>query len=295
MTGPTADYAFQGPGLDRADYLRNDAAGLDALWPQARVLVVDGEGSAHFHGSSEAPEFPDGAGIAAQRPAAASFLGLDDSGQGWFALPSAGLEAPLPSQLDLRSAARLWPGREVAALAHARALLHWQTRSRYCGGCGESLVLQRAGHVARCERCGLEFYPRTDSAVIVAVSDGTRLLLGRQASWAENRWSVLAGFVEPGESFEQAVAREVMEEAGVPVRHSTYLASQPWPFPMALMVGFAAIAEPVEPLVGDELAEARWFSAVALEQAVASGEVVLSPRLSISRWLIERWLATAPR
>lgn len=295
MTGPVAEYAFQGPGLDRADYLRNDAAGLDALWRQARVLVVDGEGRAHFRGSNATPEFPEGADLAVQRPAVASFLGLDDSGQGWFALPHTALDTPLPEQLDLRSAASLWPGREVAALAHARALLHWQSRSRYCGGCGAALLAQRAGHVARCERCGLEFYPRTDSAVIVAVSDGARLLLGRQASWAENRWSVLAGFVEPGESFEQAVAREVMEEAGVPVRSAHYLASQPWPFPMALMVAFSAVADPVEPLVGDELAEARWFSASALEQALASGEMTLPPALSISRWLIARWLAIAPR
>ena len=123
------------------------------------------------------------------------------------------------------------------------------------------MVFGRAGYSARCPGCGLEHYPRTDPAIIVAVSDGPRLLLGRQASWPPNRWSVLAGFVEPGESLEQTVAREVMEEAGVPVLSCTYAASQPWPFPAALMVGFHAEGAPVEPVVSDELEQARWFSA----------------------------------
>ena len=113
---------------------------------------------------------------------------------------------------------------------------------------------------AHCSQCGAEHYPRTDPAVIVAVSDGTRLLLGRQANWPARRYSVIAGFVEPGESLEQTVAREVLEETGVRVRSCRYLASQPWPFPGSLMLGFVADAEPDDAAVDDELEDARWFT-----------------------------------
>ncbi len=293
MAEPKPAYAFQGPGLDRADHLRNDPAALAALWPQAQVLVIDDEGRARYRGALDTPEFLCGEQLASTPPPAASFLGLGGE-RGWFALPHEALAEALPEQLDLRSACALWPALELAALAQARALLYWQSRTRYCGGCGAGLQLHRGGHAARCAGCGLEFYPRTDAAIIVAVSDGRRLLLGRQSSWPEKRWSVLAGFVEPGESFEQAVAREVMEEAGVPVVSARYAASQPWPFPSALMVGFHAEGLPVAPMVGEELLEARWFTLAELQQALASGELLLSPRLSIARWLIESWMASAP-
>ncbi len=289
---PTPGYAFRGPGLDRAEALRDTPERLGAHWPGARVVLVDAEGNARFPGSNEAPEFPRGAQLFPELPEAASFLGLDGD-TAWFALPHDALPGPLPGRLDLRQAALQWPVLEAAALAQARALLHWQQRSRFCGACGQALAMVRAGWCARCAQCGLEHYPRTDPAVIVAVSDGHRLLLGRQAGWPKKRWSVLAGFVEPGESLEQTVAREVMEEAGVPVLESHYAASQPWPFPAALMIGFHAQALPVEPVVGDELEQARWFSLADIEAQVASGELLLSPRLSIARWLIDTWMDRA--
>ena len=285
-------FAFRGPGLDRSELMRERPDDLRARWARARVLVVDSEGNARFPGPPEAPEPLFGASLMEEMPAAASFLGLSDDGA-WFALPHEVLPEPLPGRLDLRSAAHAWPALEAAALAQARALLHWQQRNRYCGGCGHAMSPCKGGYCARCGQCGLEHYPRTDPAIIVAVSDGERLLLGRQASWPAKRWSVLAGFVEPGESLEQAVAREVMEEAGVPVLESTYAASQPWPFPAALMVGFHAQALPLEPSVGDELEEARWFSVADIDAAVASGELKLSPRLSIARWLIDEWMDQA--
>ncbi|HEX5757260.1 MAG TPA: NAD(+) diphosphatase [Arenimonas sp.] len=288
-------YAFQGPGLDRAEHLRDDPPALAGLWDAARVLLLDGDGHVYFRGGEESPQLPSGRDVAEQLPDNAAFLGCDGDRQGWFALPVSAVAEPPRERLDLRSIAATWPVLEAAAAAHARALLHWQARTRFCGGCGAELVLHRAGHAAQCARCGQEYYPRTDPAIIVAVSDGTRLLLGRQANWPEKRWSVLAGFVEPGESFEQAVAREVMEEAGVPVRAVRYVGSQPWPFPSALMVGFHAEADICEACVGPELQEARWFSANEIEQAVAHGELKLSPRLSIARWLIDSWLAAAPR
>lgn len=292
MAGVPPGYAFRGPGLDRSELVRESPAELRARWLHARVLVVDVEGNARFHGLLEAPEALHGSALFPELPDAATFLGLCDEGA-WFALPHECLPQPLPGRLDLRTAAHQWPARDAAALAQARALLHWQQRNRYCGACGHGLTLVRAGWCARCSNCGLEHYPRTDPAVIVAVTDGPRLLLGRQANWPPKRWSVLAGFVEPGESFEQAVAREVMEEAGIPVLECDYAASQPWPFPMALMVGFHAQGLPLEPAVSDELEAARWFSLADIDAAVASGELQLSPRLSIARWLIDDWMARA--
>ena len=129
-------------------------------------------------------------------------------------------------------------------LAYARALSIWRSRHRYCGACGAPLVAVRAGHALRCTNgaCAQESFPRIDPAIIVLVCDGERALLGRQASWPPGRYSTLAGFVEPGESLEDAVAREVFEETGVPVHDVRYHSSQPWPFPSSLMVGFQASA-----------------------------------------------------
>ncbi|MFT3807702.1 NAD(+) diphosphatase [Arenimonas sp.] len=284
-------YAFQHRGLDRADHLRTDDAALDRLWTGAQVLVLDVEGQARFVGEDEAPRFPRGGELLAERTGASCFLGLDEQGEPWFALSSEALQALPQKTMELRSAATAWPVFEASVFAQARGLMHWRHRNRFCGACGEATVFARGGHCGRCERCGVEHYPRTDPAIIVAVSDGERLLLGRQASWPEGRWSVLAGFLEPGESLEQAVAREVMEEAGVKIRHARYAASQPWPFPSSLMVGFHAEADPQEPQVGDELEAARWFSAEELRSRVADRSLQISPRLSISRWLIDDWLA----
>jgi NAD+ diphosphatase len=292
MATPPPGYAFRGPGLDRSELLRERPDDLRARWSAARVLVVDIDGNARFPDASGAIGFCIGAELMAELPEAATFLGLGEEGA-WFALPHEVLPEPMPGRLDLRAAANEWPARDAAALAEARALLHWQQRNRFCGGCGNALGLCKGGWCARCTHCGMEHYPRTDPAIIVAVSDGERLLLGRQASWPAGRWSVLAGFVEPGESLEQAVAREVMEEAGIPVLECEYAASQPWPFPAALMVGFRAQGLPLEPSVSDELEQARWFSLDELDAAVASGEVKLSPRLSISRWLIDAWIDEA--
>jgi NAD+ diphosphatase len=153
----------------------------------------------------------------------------------------------------------------------------------------------RGGWLGRCTQCASEHYPRTDPAVIVAVSDGERLLLGRQASWPARRYSTLAGFVEPGETLEQTVVREVMEESGVRVLRSRYLASQPWPFPSSLMLGFIADAEPDPPQANEELEDARWFSrdevGAALRGETKETGLLISPAVSISRWLIEMWYA----
>jgi NAD+ diphosphatase len=302
-------FAFVGRGgcdatLDRAEHLRHDDAALDALWNDARVLLLDEAGRA-LTDASQQPAAPRGAELSggAGGTGAAVFLGLDTHGQAWFSLDAALAAFDAPDRIDLRSAAAAWPATEAGVFAQARAMQHWRQRHRYCGACGTELVMTRAGWLAHCGGCGVEHYPRTDPAVIAAVTDGERLLLGRQATWAPRRWSVLAGFVEPGESLEQTVAREVLEETGVRVRECRYLASQPWPFPGALMLGFIAWAEPDEPRVTGELEEARWFTIEEIRAAEAreaheatdrdDGGPLLSARISIARWLIEQWLEGA--
>ncbi len=315
MSTPRAPYAFvESDGacrgaLDRADHLRNDSSALTALWHSAHVVLLDAAGNAlaDAQGGLSTPsghDLSDGPGGVG----AAAFLGLDAAGSGWFALDAELAAFEAPNRVDLRSAAAQWSLLEASVFAQARALQHWRSRHRFCGVCGGAVALSRGGWLGTCGQCAAEHYPRTDPAVIVAVSDGERLLLGRQSAWPARRYSVLAGFVEPGESLEQTVAREVMEEAGVRVRSCRYMGSQPWPFPGALMLGFIADAEPDEPRVSEELEEARWFTADEIRAARArdqhrdgtaadatadDGGPLLSAPISIARWLIEQWLAVA--
>jgi NAD+ diphosphatase len=293
-------FAFAADPLDRADALRDDPAALAKLWRDARVIVLDADGQAladadlQLHTLAGA-SFDD-------MPATAVFLGLRD-GQAWFGASVADARDATALRIDLRRAAGLWPDADATVFAQARALLHWHARHRHCGVCGGAIDFVRAGWLGRCRQCAMEHYPRTDQAMIAAVTDGRRLLLGRQAGWPARRYSVLAGFVEPGESLEQTVAREVFEEAGVRVRSCRYLASQPWPFPGSLMLGFTAQADADEPVVGDELQDARWFDADAVRAGLARDgsetfaqddpAIVLSPSISIARWLVEQWLAEA--
>ncbi|HWS27193.1 MAG TPA: NAD(+) diphosphatase [Xanthomonadales bacterium] len=193
--------------------------------------------------------------------------------------------------IDLRLAALTLPHVDAGYAAYARALVHWHQRHRYCGQCGASTRIELGGHRRRCnnDNCGLEQFPRLDPAIIVLVEHAGRVLLGRQASWPPRRYSVLAGFVEPGESLEDALRREVLEESGVVVVECDYHSSQPWPFPASLMLGFTARAEHDELRYGDELEHAAWFSPAELLDAVGSGEVRLPPPLSLSARLLEDW------
>jgi NAD+ diphosphatase len=177
-------------------------------------------------------------------------------------------------------------------LAYARAMTRWHAQHAYCGACGATTVMLEAGFLRRCTNaeCGQQHFPRTDPAVIVLVTHADRALLGRQAKWDATWYSVLAGFVEPGESLEQAVRREVKEEAGIPVGSVRYDSSQPWPFPSSLMIGFRAEALDESIRIGDdELEDARWFTRAGIDAALEAGELRLSPRTSISRHLIESW------
>jgi len=284
-------FAFTHAPLDRGDVLRDDPHALARLWPQGQVLLLDAKGAALAHADGR-PMLMDGAALG-DRLEAAIFLGLRDA-VGWFCASTDIGAVQAPQRIDLRRAAVDWPADIASAFAYARAMLHWQSRTRFCGVCSGVIAFQRAGFIAYCTQCQTEHYPRVDPAIIVAVSDGERLLLGRQASWASGRYSVIAGFVEPGESLEQTVVREVLEETGVHVQDCRYLGAQPWPFPGALMLGFTARAAATElPQVTGELEDARWVSHAQIGAALAGeGEIGLPPRISIARALIEHWHRT---
>jgi NAD+ diphosphatase len=225
-------------------------------------------------------------------------LGLSDD-RAYFAvdvpaegnLPPAGLAA-FGQFRDLRRMADSLSEADCALLAYAKAMVHWHHHNRFCGSCGSPTTSSDAGHVRVCtdEACGRLHFPRLDPAIIVLVTSGDRCLLGRKPDWAPGRYSTIAGFVEPGESLERAVIREVQEETGVKVKEVRYFASQPWPFPSSLMLGFHARAGSEAIRIGeDELEDARWFTREEMRDGLRQGTLKLPFQLSISFHLIESW------
>lgn len=196
--------------------------------------------------------------------------------------------------MSLRDAGAVLPAAEAGLAAYVMALLNWHRRHRFCANCGAPTEVAEAGYSRACPRCGATHFPRTDPVVIMLVHSGRRVLLGRQPRWPPGRYSALAGFVSPGESLEQAVVREVYEEARVVARQPRFIASQPWPFPASLMLGFLAAGDGEEPTVGDgELEDVRWFGVDEVSAAVTGVEGAPfqpPPRIAIARFLIERWL-----
>ena len=318
MTGPNT---FTGAELDRAaDGRRTDPGWVDRQLSHARArAVVAADSGVRVDGGrlllmplSGAPS-PAGDGVPV-------LLGLDAEGP-LFAIDEG--PAPQPGRrpalvgaggrrgeppptdgdhLGLRDAARVLGQAEGGLAAYATAMLNWHRSHRFCPNCGSPTDVAEAGLVRSCPECGAQHHPRIDPVVIMLVSDGSeRVLLGRQRAWPPRRYSALAGFVAPGESLEEAVAREVHEEVGVRVGRPAYESSQPWPFPVSLMLGFSVPYEGGEIGAGDgELEDARWFTRGEVAAAAADDSweesrqggdgLLLPPRAAIARRLIEGWL-----
>jgi NAD+ diphosphatase len=293
--GPERPNVFAAPHVDRLAVPRTDAAAIAAALAsdRARLVPVWRNRSLIVREPAPAalllPVSPDLCGLLS--PAEPILLG-EFAGTVAFAAELACAEppalAPGAEFVDLRLTAGLLDPREAGLLAYARAMVTWRAQHRHCGACGTPLVAERAGHQMRCPRqgCGAQWFPRLDPAIIVLVEHGDRALLGRQAAWPAGRYSTLAGFVEPGESLEDTVRREVLEETGVRVGAMTYHSSQPWPFPSSIMIGFHATADTTDIALGDdELEDARWFS----REEIAAGAAGLPPPQSVSYRLIEHW------
>jgi NAD+ diphosphatase len=274
---------FSGATLDRAGEHRADAAWVAerAADPRATAVVVGDGGVLLRDGRLARVPLTEAGG-------AGLLLGIDDNGPVFAADARDG--EPLTG---LRDAATTLPQADGGLAAYAAAMLGWHRKHRFCANCGHPTEVKEAGHLRTCPNCGAEHHPRTDPVVIMLVERGDDVLLGRQARWPKGRYSALAGFVEPGESLEEAVAREVREESGIEVDTPRYVSSQPWPFPMSLMLGFVAPWRAGEPRIGDEeLEDVRWFTRDELAQAVERrGPLQLPPPLAIARKLIDGWLA----
>ena len=280
------DIALSTRSHERIGDRRTDDAWLAEKWadPTTRVLVLAG---------GRFPLTDDGAAVAWVSPDQAPdgdrvLLGERD-GVVHFMVLARGVRAPEEWGM-LRTVGPQLSQVEAGFLVQAQALSEWHRSHRFCARCGGGLTVGQSGYVLTCESCGRQHFPRTDPAVIMLVTDGERALLGRQPAWPEGRYSTLAGFVDPGESLEQAVAREVMEETGVEVGEVSYFGNQPWPFPSSLMVGFFARAVTTEIRVDqDELEDARWFSREEMKTEAEAGTLVLPGGISISRSLVEAW------
>ena len=231
------------------------------------------------------------------------FLGMRDS-EGYFAVDvaeGAAVERLSGEELgfvDLRQVGSLLRPQDASVISYAKALFHWHHAHQYCGFCGSETKPAQAGHVRQCmnSACGKTHFPRTDPAIIVAVTRGERCLFGRQPSWPPRRYSVIAGFVEPGESIEQAVVREVMEETDIVIDTVKYRSSQPWPFPGSIMLGFWATAGTERISLNDgELQEAHWRCPSEVVEGLLEGSFLLPPRLSIAYRLIEEWFDSHSR
>jgi NAD+ diphosphatase len=304
--------------VDRNEATRADAARVAELWTRGRVILVDRKG--------RTPVLPDGSGLV-DRPAAslgdtppehAVLLG-ENGGVGHWAVfadeeLTEGAQPPASSWgiwlgatssdgeqwHDLRSIGALLDDTSAGLFTTAVALFNWQARARFCAKCGSPTRLASSGWASRCTGCGREEYPRTDPAVICLVHDedgpdGSHVLLARQPIWPPGRYSVLAGFVEAGESLEACVAREIREEVGVEVRDIRYLGSQPWPFPRSIMIGFAAVADRSAPIkVADgEIEDARWVPRAEVRAAFDAGGgtdgLILPGATSIARQMLAGW------
>jgi len=296
---------YAATAIDRAAHLRSDAAWIAARLrhPETRILPVWRNQNLILKSNPPlACRLSPQAFAAAQdtsTPPIVAFLGLFEDAP-HFAIDVSHLDDPAPLAEkaggnfdDLRNFGPLLARDDAGLLAYARGLLYWHRHHGHCAACGAPTETAEAGHMRRCpiKACRAEHFPRTDPAIITLVTNATACLLGRQKTWPKGMYSTLAGFVEPGESLEDTVAREVFEETGIRVTDIRYQSSQPWPFPASLMLGFRAHAAPgqiIAPMV-DELEDVRWFSREDLRGRKQTG-FHLPYRGAIARALIEAWI-----
>jgi NAD+ diphosphatase len=296
------DPRFTGMPLDRASNERKDRVRVEQLLrdPLARTVLAGSDCVVVVDGGSGGASALLRAAVLPESPEDAILLGLED-GAPLFAGDLDARPVDVRSRVladgrlvTLRDAGALLSHPEAGLAAYLIALLNWHRRHRFCANCGAGTAIAEAGYSRHCPRCGANHFPRTDPCVIMTVEHDGRLLLGRRAGWPRGRLSVLAGFVSPGESVEEAVVREVYEESGIFARDPVFLSSQPWPFPASLMLGFHAESDGGEPESRDgELEEVGWFPMDAVRDALGrrNPELLLPPSVSIARFLIERWVA----
>jgi len=273
--------------VDRSAHLRSDEAYLQSSWPNALVLQFNSE---KFASQSNQLTFVKGASLGEYDSQIDYFLGVKD-GENFF-LRHLNDETLTSEFKSLRAIGSFLSPRDIGLAVHAQGLANWHSKHPRCSLCGGPTVVVLAGAVRRCPTDQSEHYPRTDSAIIVLIkNDKDQILLGRQKVWPKYRFSTFAGFVEPGESFEHCVIREVREEAGVELTKINYLGSQPWPFPASLMIAFEAITNTPELARpdGDEIEEIRWFSREEMKSAILDKSLILPFEISVARQMINAW------
>ena len=274
--------------VDRSAHLRTDEAFLKSAWPTAEVLVFTNE---RFSTNSEQLNFYKGVDLGLYQPETDYFLGVKDSKTFFVRHLPVGQGSNLELK-TLREVGAFLPSRDIGLAVHAQGLANWHQKHPMCSQCGDKTVAASGGSIRKCLVDNSEHYPRTDGAIIVLVKDDKdRILLGRQKVWPKNRFSTFAGFVEPGESFENCVTREVLEEAGVELTDINYLGSQPWPFPSSLMIAFEAITHTPDLARpdGDEIEEIRWFSRAEMKSAIIDNSLILPLEISVARQMIKSW------
>ncbi len=296
--------------VDRQTHRRTDPGWLEELMARRDTqVVITWRGRVLVDGPRDAPRVARLSPVGADwRPLVGEMavLGVAD-GAGIVAASVDAVEDPkaeprlkrLGGLVDMRGIGPLLPEGDAALAFYARGLMDWHRRSRFCGVCGAPTVWSHAGHQRVCSdaACAESFFPRTDAAVIVLVHDGDRCLLGRQPAWPYGMHSILAGFLEPGETLEDCVHREIGEEAGIEVDEIRYRGSQPWPFPRSQMVAFTARAVTRDIRIDEEELEAAdwysraWLQALPADARIGEAPFALPPRLSIARRLIDAWLA----
>ena len=284
--------------IDRSSHLRENPATLDLLWSKAQILQI-AQGRIGATGYLNADRVAALIASGEFREGSRYFLGLDAvTGDPYFAWDTQWSVAKTDDEMKvgfttLRDVGAALSAIDVELALHGVALSNWHRAHPCCAKCGAPTRVDLGGAVRVCDVDKSQHHPRTDSAVIVLIRDNDdRILLGHQPIWPEGRFSCFAGFLEPGETFEQCVAREVFEESGVSVREINYLGSQPWPFPASIMISFDAVTDFPEAARpdGTEITEVKWFTRDQLRAEAKAGTLLLPPTISVARKMIERWL-----